>query len=399
MLQRFHEDDSSQDAEGGCRSPDAENPLISLGDQDKGENCDCSKGTNRPSEERAALLKSKIYTSDDNAVDDLGKKSAYQEWLLDATSQGLYSRGTVKETPMVRIPAGEFTMGTDDPQIMTDGESPARRVYVSEFLLDQYEVSNRQFVEFVLETGYETEAEKFGWSFCFQDTLSPQVLSSIDKQVAAVPWWVPVQGASWLHPNGPDGDIISDHLLDFPVVHISHNDARAYCAWRNARLPREAEFERAARGGRESQDFPWGDELYPEGRYRANLWQGLFPGENLAQDGFPYACSVEEFGPQNDFGVYNIIGNAWEWVADAWTTRHRTTAPDGSLLRDPQVELSLEKLDDPTVERVKRGGSYMCHISYCYRYRTASRSSNSADSSAQNLGFRCAQDLPSEEEQ
>ena len=391
------EEDSEQDS-AGCRS-ESSNPLVEGDQSDDGgetQECGCSHGTDRMTQERSEMMKSRIYHKEGESDEQKGK-SGLREWLFEASKLGKFNRHAVEETPMVRIPAGEFTMGTDDPQIMTDGESPARRVFVNEFLLDQYEVSNRQFIEFVLDTGFETEAEKFGWSFCFESTLSAKVLSTIDRQVAAVPWWVPVQGANWVRPNGPDQDIISQELLDFPVVHVSHNDARAYCAWRNARLPREAEFERAARGGLESQDYPWGNELTPEGRFRANLWQGEFPRENLATDGFPFACPVNEFGPQNDFGLYNIIGNAWEWVADAWTTRHRTVAPDGSKLVDPQVEYSLDKMDDPTIERVKKGGSYMCHISYCYRYRTASRSSNTADSSAQNLGFRCAKDAEEEE--
>jgi sulfatase modifying factor 1 len=269
----------------------------------------------------------------------------------------------------------------------------------------------RQFAEFVLSTGYVSEAERFGWSFCFQGTLSAQVLAATRQQVAAVPWWLPVHGADWLHPNGPDGDALRLGLLQHPVVHVTHNDARAYCRWLRMRLPREAEFEYAARGGQHQQPLPWGANLLRSGaaasarveagaerttradEHMANLWQGHFLDSNTGEDGYLWSAPVDSMREQNDFALKHIVGNVWEWVADAWTVRHRTTAPDGSVLADPQVELSMNRLDDPQVERVKRGGSYMCHKSYCWRYRTSSRSSNSADSSAQNLGMRCAADM------
>jgi len=339
--------------------------------------CGCSAGTNRQ--------------SGTAAYDPEGTLPTIFEALQRAIQTGDLNRDLVVPTPLVLIPGGLFTMGTDDPQIVEDGESPARKVKISPFKLQKYEVSNRQFSEFILETGYKTEAENFGWSFCFEATLSSQVLSRISTKVVATPWWLPVQDASWFRPNGPDKDILSEKLLDHPVTHVSHNDAKKYCEWLNLRLPREAEFERASRGGLESKGFPWGDELNPEGRFRANLWQGMFPNENLGSDGYSYASPVTAFGEQNQYGLYNIIGNAWEWVADAWTVRHRLTGPDGEVLENPLVEIR-GRIDDPTVERVKKGGSYMCHISYCYRYRVESRSSNSADSSSQNLGMRCADD-------
>jgi len=303
----------------------------------------------------------------------------------------------LRDSRLLRVPEGEFTMGTDDPQILADGESPARRVFVSEFLLQETEVSNRQFVEFVHKTGFVTEAEKFNWSFCFFQSLDEEIKDTVDKQVDVVPWWVPVQGSNWFYPFGPSTgstprDVVSMGLLDFPVTHVSHNDARAFCEWKGLRLPREAEFERAAKGGIEGVLYSWGKELTPDGKHRANLWQGSFPDENTGEDGYLWSAPVDSFGAQNEFGLKNIIGNVWEWVADAWTTRHHIKMPDGSILKDIQVEIE-GKIDDPTVERVKKGGSYMCHISYCYRYRVDARSSNSADSSAQNLGFRCAKDV------
>ncbi len=213
------------------------------------------------------------------------------------------------------------------------------------------------------------------------------------NQAANTPWWLPIYGANWLYPYGNTETVISLGILDHPVVHVSHNDASAYCRWRGARLPSEAEFERALRGDLDSNEYPWGNDFKTEGRFRANLWQGNFPFENLAEDGYPYSCPITAFGEQNKFGLYNIVGNVWEWTMDAWETTHSTKSSDGGILRDPIVQASLDNKDIRTVERVKKGGSFMCHKSYCYRYRTSSRSSNTADSSAQNLGFRCAKNI------
>ncbi|XP_058419432.1 formylglycine-generating enzyme isoform X1 [Diceros bicornis minor] len=280
-------------------------------------------------------------------------------------------------TKMVPIPAGVFTMGTDDPQIRQDGEAPARRVAIDAFYMDAYEVSNAEFEKFVNATGYLTEAEKFGDSFVFEGMLSEQVKTDIQQAVAAAPWWLPVKGANWRQPEGPDSTVL--HRPDHPVLHVSWNDAVAYCAWAGKRLPTEAEWEYSCRGGLQNRLFPWGNKLQPKGQHYANIWQGEFPVTNTGEDGFQGTAPVDAF-PPNGYGLYNIVGNAWEWTSDWWTVHH-------------SVEETLNPKGPPSgKDRVKKGGSYMCHKSYCYRYRCAARSQNTPDSSASNLGFRCAAD-------
>ncbi|XP_054639890.1 formylglycine-generating enzyme isoform X2 [Dunckerocampus dactyliophorus] len=280
---------------------------------------------------------------------------------------------------MVLISGGEFLMGTDNPGIPADGEGPQRQVHVDSFYMDIQEVTNRQFQSFVNATGYVTEAETFGDSFVFEGILSEAVKRQITQAVAAAPWWLPVNGANWRHPEGPDSDI--KDRLDHPVIHVSWADAVTYCTWANKRLPTEAEWEYACRGNLKDRLYPWGNLLNPKGQHFANLWQGDFPHHNSAEDGYIKTSPVMSF-PANAFGVFDMVGNAWEWTSDWWTVRHST-----------------EQQSNPTgppsgTDKVKKGGSYMCHKSYCYRYRCAARSQNTPDSSASNLGFRCVSPEP-----
>lgn len=279
------------------------------------------------------------------------------------------------QSQMVLISGGEFLMGTDNPAIPADGEGPQRPVHVDSFYMDIQEVSVRQFESFVNATGYITEAEKFGDSFVFEGILSESVKNQITQAVAAAPWWLPVKGANWRHPDGPDSDITD--RLDHPVLHVSWKDAVAYCSWANRRLPTEAEWEYACRGGLKDRLYPWGNKLNPKGQHYANLWQGDFPNHNSGEDGYIKTSPVMSF-PANGFGLYDMVGNAWEWTSDWWTVHHTT-----------------DQQHNPTgppsgTDKVKKGGSYMCHKSYCYRYRCAARSQNTPDSTASNLGFRCA---------
>lgn len=284
------------------------------------------------------------------------------------------------------IPGGSFNMG-DARNLTRDGEAPVRRVTVSPFELQDTEVSNEQFHRFVLATGFITEAERFGDSFVFQQLLSPSADESISEAVADAHWWLPVKNATWFRPEGPEsGSDVREGRLDHPVVQVSWNDATAFCGFVGGRLPTEAEWEFAVRGGKEGKLYPWGNSLMPQGQHRVNIWQGKFPDSNTEEDGFSATAPVRSFPPQNHYGLFNMVGNVWEWVADNWTAKHSTkeqTNPRGPT----------RKSKNP--DKVKRGGSYMCHESYCFRYRCSARHYNSADSTASNLGFRCARDANS----
>lgn len=276
---------------------------------------------------------------------------------------------------LIDVPAGSFVMGTDEPyRWHGDGESPAREVTLGSYRIGRCAVSNREFASFVDATGYVTDAERFGWSFVFHLLLPDEFPET--RAVAGAEWWRQVHGADWADPAGPQSGV--EALWDHPVVHVSWNDAQAFCSWAGSRLPTEAEWERAARGGLVQKRFVWGDEFAPEGVTMCNIFEGRFPVENTAEDGYVGTASVDAF-PANGFGLHNMAGNVWEWCGD-WF--HPTFHRDGSRT-DP--------VGPPTGEaKVMRGGSYLCHDSYCDRYRVSARSSNGLDSSVGNLGFRVA---------
>ncbi len=280
---------------------------------------------------------------------------------------------------MAFVQGGSFMMGTDDREgFAADGEGPAREVTLSPFYMDETPVTNAQFTRFVKDSGYKTEAERYGWSFVFHLFVPPRVARTVTQSVAEAPWWRAVRGATWRRPEGP-GSSVKDRT-DHPVVHASWTDAYAYSQWAGKRLPTEAEWEMAARGGLDQKRYPWGDELLPDGRHLCNIWQGDFPDRNTAEDGYVGTSPVRAFGP-NGFGIYDPSGNVWQWQADWFSPTHHRTG----TRHDPR---------GPTTGTAKaiRGGSYLCHDSYCNRYRVAARSSNTPDSSTGNLGFRCAMD-------
>jgi formylglycine-generating enzyme required for sulfatase activity len=283
---------------------------------------------------------------------------------------------------MVALPGGAFLMGTDDAEgFPADGEGPVRRVHLPPFRIAPTAVTNAQFAAFVRATGYRTEAERLGWSFVFHLLLAPGARTRVRGGVAAAPWWLAVAGASWARPEGPGSSLRGRR--DHPVVHVSWYDAVAYCAWAGTRLPTEAEWEFAARGGLEGRRFPWGDELEPDGEHRCNVWQGRFPDVDTAADGYAGTCPADAF-PPNGYGLYNVSGNVWEWCAD----RFDPAPPAGPAAGAPPAT-GAPAAEPP---RSLRGGSYLCHRSYCNRYRVAARSRNTPHSAAGNIGFRLAAD-------
>jgi formylglycine-generating enzyme len=284
---------------------------------------------------------------------------------------------------MALIPGGAFLMGGDDPDAFPeDGEGPVREVTLAPFWIDKMAVTNEKFAGFVKRTGYVTETEQLGWSYVFAPAISPAARDAVlDGTVPGAPWWRGVRGASWRAPEGPGSSI--EGRQRHPVVHVSWRDAMAFAAWAGKRLPTEAEWEKAARGGLVRKRFPWGDELTPHGRHRCNIWQGVFPAWNSAEDGYQGTAPADAYG-RNGYGLLNMSGNVWEWCADWFSADWHV--PDIPVTRiDPRGPAA-------GTARVLRGGSYLCHESYCNRYRLAARTANTPDSTTGHAGFRCARD-------
>ena len=282
--------------------------------------------------------------------------------------------------PTIALPGGTFLMGTDYAHAFpADGEGPVRPVPLSPFRIDTFPVTNSDFAAFAEDTGYRTESEIYAWSFVFWMHLPKDRLDElVEDTVAAAPWWCKVNGADWRHPEGPGSSV--DARPNHPVVHVSWSDAAAYAAWAGKSLPTEAQWEYAARGGLEQKLYPWGDDLTPGGKHLCNIWQGEFPRVDTAEDGFAGACPFDSF-PPNGFGLYSITGNVWEWCAD-WFHTAFDTRPQHDPTGPQQGQV-----------KVMKGGSFLCHASYCNRYRVAARTSNTPDSAASNIGFRCVVNL------
>jgi sulfatase modifying factor 1 len=272
------------------------------------------------------------------------------------------------------IPAGSFEMGdSSGDRNPADGEVPLHRVSLSAFSIDATTVTNDAFAAFVDATGYRTEAEQFGYSAVFHLAVTAPE-SDILGVPPQTPWWRGVRDADWRRPGG-NGSTIDGHG-DHPVVHVSWNDAIAYCEWAGRRLPTEAEWEYAARGGLESAKYPWGDDEVDAGGWRANIFQGDFPRTNTAEDGWATTAPVRSYTP-NGFGLWQPVGNVWEWCADRFDPTYYGSSPATNPVGPESGD-----------SRVLRGGSYLCHISYCNRYRNSARSQNTPDSSMGNAGFR-----------
>ncbi|SMP45538.1 formylglycine-generating enzyme family protein [Noviherbaspirillum suwonense] len=279
---------------------------------------------------------------------------------------------------LLALPGGRFRMGADGIEgYAADGEGPSMALDVAPFRIAATTVTNRQFAEFVRATRHVTDAERLGTSFVFYLQV-PEALRPSGRQApSGLPWWLEIEHASWQRPEGPGSHIYA--RADHPVVHVSWHDAQAYCAWSGTRLPTEAEWEYAARGGLVDKRYAWGDELAPGGEAQCNIWQGEFPNAPAA-GWLPGTVPVQAFGA-NGYGLHNVAGNVWEWCAD-WFS------PD--YFRDPAARDAAHAA--PTGRRSMRGGSFLCHESYCNRYRVAARGSNTPASASSNCGFRVAGD-------
>ena len=319
------------------------------------------------------------------------------------------SRASAEAPPgMVWVPGGEFSMGCADPRGLPFGGAdpmkdarPVHRVKVDGYWMDAHEVTNDQFAEFVKATGYATVAERPPRAEDFPGALPENLVAGSivftppAEQVplrdatgmAHLRWWAYVPGACWKHPEGPDSDLTGKG--DQPVVHVAFEDAEAYAAWAGKRLPTEAEWECAARGGLAGATYPWGDEFKPGGRCMANTWQGRFPGENTADDGFPSIAPVGRY-PANAYGLHDMSGNVWEWCSDWYRPdTYARDAEEGVAVNPRGPTDSHDPAEPGQPKRIQRGGSFLCSDQYCSRYIVGTRGKGEVSSATNHCGFRC----------
>jgi formylglycine-generating enzyme required for sulfatase activity len=334
----------------------------------------------------------------DSAVSCMQVPARYSSSRKDSVAY----KGTTSLAGMVLVPGGAFNMGAKGKQSSPD-EYPVHTVTVPAFYIDVTEVTNAQFGAFVQATGYSTTAEKKpDWNE-LKKTLPPGTPKPADSLLVAASlvflqtaqavdlgdysqWWRWIKGASWQHPQGPASDIKGKE--NYPVVQVSWDDAMAYCRWAGKRLPTEAEWEFAARGGLTDPVYPWGNEAVNEGKPKLNSWDGQFPHSNTMKDGFLRTAPVKSFAP-NGYGLYDMSGNVWEWCSDWYDAAYYTTLA-GKTTHDPQGPSQSDDPDEPTVpKRALRGGSFLCNDSYCSGYRVARRMKTSPDTGLEHTGFRC----------
>lgn len=315
---------------------------------------------------------------------------------------------------MAWIPGGEFSMGSADPRGVEHGGNdpmadtrPIHRVYVDGFWMDTTEVTNGQYEEFVSVTGYVTIAEKTPLAEDFPGVPAENLVAGsavFTPPSGAVPldshyrWWSYVRGADWRNPSGPGA--VVEGWEKYPVVQVAYEDAAAYCAWAEKRLPTEAEWEFAARGGLTGKLYPWGDDLMPDDGYLANTFQGSFPYKEIPEDGYDGIAPVASFKP-NGYGLYDVSGNVWEWVSDWYTPDYYSElAASGVVSKNPKGPISSYDPAEPGVtKRVHRGGSYLCTEEYCTRYMVGTRGKGEVSTGTNHLGFRCVMEVQEKEMQ
>ena len=294
---------------------------------------------------------------------------------------------TAHGAQLMPIPGGRYLLGNEDERAREgDWEGPIRELELAPFWMDTHAVSNERFAAFVDDTDWGTVAEQWGWSFVFVNFLPDDF--ELTQAAAAAPWWRKVEGADWRHPEGPQSSL--EGRMDHPVVHVAVLDALAYCTWAGLRLPSEAEWEVAARGGLVQQRYPWGMELTPDGEHRCNIWQGTFPEEDTGEDGYRGTCPVDAF-PPNGYGLYDMAGNVWEMCEDWYGLEYYKVSP-----KDGPVGPAIGHDPEGTGfgQHVIRGGSWLCDEGYCLRYRATSRQGLDTLTSTNHAGFRCVADLP-----
>jgi formylglycine-generating enzyme required for sulfatase activity len=315
--------------------------------------------------------------------------------VKDAHRQSASNRRTAQT---VWVPGGEFSMGSDEPQF--PDAHPWHRVHVDGFHMDKTLVTNAEYAAFVRATGYVTVAERVPNATDYPGA-SPEKLVA-GSVVFAPPgtavalnnqyqWWDFVNGANWRHPEGPQSDLRG--RLNHPVVQVAYDDVVAYCSWAGGRLPTEAEFEFAARGGMERKRYAWGDEFRPSRKFMANTFQGHFPDNNTAEDGYVSTSPVGSF-PANSYGLYDMAGNVWEWTSDWYRPDYyQTLAATGKVAQNPRGPSDSFDPGEPGIpKRVQRGGSFLCTDQYCSRYSVGARGRGAADTGTNHVGFRCVYD-------
>lgn len=350
-----------------------------------------------------------------NNTDNINEKSAKKDSahtcmdvpqrFAGSDSDNIQASGNTSLAGMVLIPGGTFNMGGDNEQAYAD-EYPKHTVTVNPFYMDVTEVTNAQFKKFIDATGYKTTAErKPDWEELKKSvppgTPQPpdslmQAASLVFKQTTSAvslndysQWWAWVKGADWKHPQGPQSNIAGKE--NYPVVHISWDDAMAYCKWAGKRLPSEAEWEFAARGGLINNIFPWGNEAVDVGKPKCNSWQGNFPYISEKKDGYITAAPVKSFTP-NGYGLYDMAGNVWEWCSDWYKNDYYKELAGKTTLNPLGASNSFDPDEPYTPKRSLRGGSFLCNDSYCSGYRVARRMKSSPDTGLEHSGFRCVKD-------